>query len=144
MKNVTCMLIASVFFCVSCEVKPKEISYGEAACHFCRMTIVDQQHAAQLVTKKGKVFNFDATECMINYLKEIDKNTIGLLLVSDYNKPGTLIPAESATFIISEGIPSPMGANLSAVSSISEAENIVEVQGGAFYDWEGLKVHLNK
>jgi copper chaperone NosL len=31
------------------------------------MTIVDKVHAAEIVTKKGKVCKFDATECMINY-----------------------------------------------------------------------------
>ncbi len=138
MRNLLYVLIASIFLCVSCEVKPKEIAYGEAACHFCRMTIVDHQHAAQLVTHKGKVFNFDAAECMVNYLDEIDDNTIGLLLVSDYNHPGKLIPAETATFIISEGIPSPMGANLSSFSNIKDAERILSEKGGDLYDWQSL------
>lgn len=135
-------LIAALLLSLSCEVKPKEISYGEAACHFCRMTVVDPQHAAQLVTQKGKVYNFDAIECMLHHLNEVDPNTIGLLLVSDYKHPGNLIPVESATFIISEGIPSPMGANLSAVSSVPEAQELVEQQGGSQFDWSSLKAHL--
>jgi copper chaperone NosL len=142
MRNSVYIVLASLFTLLSCEVKPKEISYGEAACHFCRMTIVDQQHAAQLVTKKGKVFNFDATECMIHYLAEIDNSTIGLLLVTDYTNPGKLIPAESATYIISKEIPSPMGANLSAVSTITEAENLLDQREGAMYDWIALLGHL--
>lgn len=143
MRFLVYILILSLILNLSCEVKPKEISYGEAACHFCRMTLVDQQHAAQLVTKKGKVFNFDAIECMVHYLNEIDTTTIGLYLVSDYNNPGTLITTKTATFIISEGIPSPMGANLSAVSTATEAQNILNEQGGATYDWHSLQKHLN-
>lgn len=142
MRNSIYMLIASLLFSVSCDVKPKEISYGEAACDFCRMTIVDNQHAAQLVTNKGKVFNFDAAECMINYTNEIDNNTIGLLLVSDYNHPGILIDVESATFIISKAIPSPMGANLSAFSDSEDAEKIQKEKGGNLYDWHTLNTHL--
>ena len=33
-----------------CKVEPKPIAYGKEGCHFCSMTIVDQQHAAQIVT----------------------------------------------------------------------------------------------
>lgn len=142
MRNLIYMLIATLLLSVSCEVKPKEISYGEASCDFCRMTIVENQHAAQLVTNKGKVFNFDAAECMIHYLDEIDQNTIGLLLVSDYNNPGILIEVESATFIISKAIPSPMGANLSAFSDVKDAEKILGEKGGNLYDWRSLNAHL--
>lgn len=142
MKFSVYILLVFMILNLSCEVKPKEISYGEDACHFCRMTLVDQQHAAQLVTRKGKVFNFDAIECMVHYLDEIDTTTIGLLLVTDYNKPGTLIPAEGATFIISEGVPSPMGANLSAVSMATEAQNILDEHGGAKFNWQSLNRHL--
>ena len=122
----------------ACTIGPKEIAYGEQACHFCRMTIVDKQHAAQLVTDKGKVFNFDATECMINYITGVDEDSIGLLLVSDYNNPESLIDAETATFIISEDMPSPMGANLSAVESSAEAEKLLQNKKGKLYNWNEL------
>lgn len=78
------------------------------------MTIVDKQHAAELVSAKGKVFKYDAIECMINDLKKKKDLEIGLLFVNDYASPGTLIDAKIATFLISEQIKSPMGAFLSA------------------------------
>jgi copper chaperone NosL len=43
------------------------------------MTIVDKQHAAQFVNDKGKTYNFDAAECLINYLNGIDEENIGML-----------------------------------------------------------------
>lgn len=42
------------------------------------MTIVDKQHAAQVVTKKGKAYSFDAIECMVHYSEKMDPSTIGL------------------------------------------------------------------
>ena len=36
------------------------------------MTIVDRQHAAEAVTSKGKVFKFDAIECMVCLLYTSD------------------------------------------------------------------------
>ncbi len=53
----------------SCQPRPEPIHYGQDACDFCRMTIVDKQHAAQMVTEKGRVYKYDAIECMLNDLK---------------------------------------------------------------------------
>ncbi len=132
------LLIPVIATLLSCTIGPSKIAYGEQSCHFCRMTIVDKQHAAQLVTDKGKVFNFDAAECMINYITGVDEESIGMLLVSDFNKPESLIKAETATFIISEDMPSPMGANLSAVMSTAEAEKLLQNKEGKFYNWNEL------
>lgn len=140
MKKIVILAVASILF--SCSVGPKPIAYGEAGCHFCKMTIVDKQHAAQLVTQKGKVFNFDATECMLNYLKEIDSESIGLLLVNDYNSPGKLINVNEATFLISEGIPSPMGEYLTAFGIKKNAQTALKEHGGELFTWEELKHHF--
>lgn len=127
---------------VSCNVSPQPISYGQDVCHFCTMTIVDKLHAAEIVTKKGKVFKFDATECMVNYLKGIDMSEVGLFLSNDYTEPGLLIDATKATFLISENIPSPMGAFLSAFKDKADAEKVQSEKGGALYNWDELLGHI--
>lgn len=132
------LLVPILAILVSCQVSPGKITYGEQSCHFCRMTIVDRQHAAQFVNDKGKIYNFDATECLINFLSGVDEEDIGMLLVSDYNIPESLIEAESATFIISEEMPSPMGANLSAFSTMAEAEEVLQNKEGKTYSWKEL------
>ena len=123
---------------VSCSVRPKPIDYGSDGCHFCSMTIVDRQHAAEIVTKKGKAFKFDAVECMMNHLKDIDVSTVGLFLVNDFRTPGELINAQEATFLISKAIPSPMGEYLSAFRSRNEAEQVEAENQGELYTWDGL------
>ncbi len=102
------------------------------------MTIVDKQHASQIVTKKGKAFKFDAVECMVNHLKDVDVTTIELFLVNDYQAPGDLIDAKKATFLISKEIPSPMGEYLSAFQSRVEADNIEAENNGKLYSWNEL------
>jgi len=102
------------------------------------MTIVDQQHAAQYVTKKGKQFKFDAIECMVNELSEKEIETIGILLVSDYKEPGQMTSALDATYLISEEIKSPMGANLSAFESAQIANTTKDENGGDLYTWVQL------
>jgi copper chaperone NosL len=102
------------------------------------MTIVDRQHAAEIVTKKGKAFKFDAVECMMNHLKDIDVAIVELFLVNDFLDPSELIDAKKATFLISKDIPSPMGEYLSAFESRNEAENVATENKGKLYTWEEL------
>lgn len=130
--------IALLFLFLSCNVSPKPINYGSDGCHFCKMTIVDKVHAAEIVTKKGKVHKFDATECMINFLKEFDTSEIELYLSNNYTEPEALIDATKATFLISENIPSPMGAFLSAFKNKADAEKFQDEKEGDLYNWETL------
>ncbi|WP_299169461.1 nitrous oxide reductase accessory protein NosL [uncultured Allomuricauda sp.] len=122
----------------SCNIGPKPINYGSDGCHFCSMTIVDKQHAAQFVTKKGKVFKFDAAECMMNHLHEIDETTVSMFLVNDYNAPGELIDATKATYLISKNIPSPMGEYLTAFEIKETAEKSQTDNEGELFTWEEL------
>lgn len=138
------LIILLFAFLISCTVRPTKIAFGEHSCHFCRMTIVDKQHAAQFVNDKGKSFNFDAAECMINYIQGIEEDSIGLLLVTNYNEPESLIDAQTSTFIISEDMPSPMGANLSAVTSNEAANTLLENKTGKIYNWKELLQYFEK
>jgi copper chaperone NosL len=108
------------------------------------MTVVDKQHAAQLVTAKGKVFNFDALECMINYLREVEEQEIGLLLTNTYHQPELLMEVEKCTFLISEGIPSPMGAYLTAFRTSEEAQTALDEHDGKLFTWEELRQEFQK
>ena len=129
---------------MGCSVKPQEITYGTDGCHFCRMTIVDAQHAAQLVTKKGKAFKFDAIECMVNHLKDVDSSTMALYLCNHYNQPKELIDATQATFLISNNIPSPMGEYLTAFGTKDQAIAAQQESTGEIYTWDQLLQQFNQ
>ena len=127
-----------VLLVMGCSIRPEPIVYGSDGCHFCSMTIVDRQHAAQIVTTKGKAFKFDAVECMVNHLKDIDIAEVQLFLANDYQAPGELIDAQKATFLISKEIPSPMGEYLSAFHTRPEAEIVYAENKGKLYSWDEL------
>lgn len=127
----------------ACNISPKPIDYGTDGCYFCKMTIVDKVHAAEIVTKKGKVYKFDATECMLNFMDDFETNEIALYLSNNYLEPGALIDATQATFLISKNIPSPMGAYLSAFKTKTEADSVQSSKGGTLYNWESLQVYLS-
>jgi copper chaperone NosL len=132
------LIIALPLLFFNCNVSPKPIDYGNDGCSFCKMTIVDKVHAAEIVTKKGKVYKFDATECMINFTKDFDTSQIALYLSNNYTKPAVLIDATKATFLISKNIPSPMGAYLSAFKTKADALEFQAEKSGEIYSWEEL------
>lgn len=130
---------------LSCNVSPQPIEYGTDACHFCNMAIVDRQHASQVVTTKGKAFKYDAIECMIHSLQDELKNTeIALYLTADFNQPGELMDATKATYLISNQISSPMGANLSAFENEKAAQKGKEKFTGELFSWEEIQNYLNQ
>jgi len=130
---------------ISCNVSPQHIEYGTDACHYCNMNIVDRQHASQLVTTKGKAHKYDAIECMVHSLQDEFKDTeITLYLTADFNQPGQLVDATTATYLVSEQISSPMGANLSAFENEIAAQKAMEKFRGELYSWEEIQNHLKK
>lgn len=137
MKKIAFVIV--VFTLLGCNYTPKPIAYGSEGCHFCSMTIVDKQHAAQFMTKKGRSYAFDASECMLNHLKKIDQSTVAQFLVNDYNAPGETIDATEATYLISENIPSPMGQFLTAFATVKEAKHAQKGNQGELFTWEALR-----
>lgn len=129
----------------ACKVTPKPINYGEDHCYNCDMTVVSKTHAAEFVTKKGKSYMFDAAECMVWKLnKNENENDMEFLLVSDFANPGELVNALQATYLISDKIQSPMGANLTAFKSKEAATNALKEHGGKLFTWVALKSELGK
>ena len=138
------MLLGTGLLLAACSPEPRSIEYGFDSCDFCKMTIVDQQHAAQAVTKKGKVYNFDAIECLVPFLENEGEESFAFLLAADYEAPGALTDARKSTFLISKAIPSPMGAFLSAFSEAGRARAVQAEKGGVLFDWGTLKAHLRR
>ncbi len=142
MKQFIFLAIISLLF-ASCNVDPQPINYGSDACHFCDMTIVDRQHASQLVTSKGKAYKYDAIECLVHSLQDEFVDTeMALYLVADFRQPGKLIDATKASFLVSEKLQSPMGANLSAFLNEKAVKKAQEEFTGKTYSWQEIQKHL--
>ncbi|MFL0353652.1 nitrous oxide reductase accessory protein NosL [Xanthomarina sp. GH4-25] len=136
--------VVMLLMLASCNVGPQAIDYGNDGCHFCKMTIVDKVHAAEIVTNKGKIYKFDASECMINFKKEFDDSEIKLYLTNIYTEPETLVDATKATFLISKNVPSPMGAFLTAFKTKNDAEMVQADKEGTLYTWNELLIHFKE
>ena len=108
------------------------------------MTIVDAQHGAEAVTFKGKVYKFDAIECLANFKETKKDMSFAFLLVNDYHSPKGLIDASTAHYLISKNLPSPMGAYLTAFREKSAAEELQSAKGGEVFDWDGVQAYLKE
>jgi copper chaperone NosL len=124
----------------SCAIEQSPIDYGKDACYSCKMNIVDRQHAAEIVTSKGKPYKYDAIECMMQDIKERENEfEVALYLITDYSEPGKLVDAQKATYLISEKLPSPMGANLTGFAKKEDAIKTQTEKDGNIYNWNELK-----
>jgi copper chaperone NosL len=143
MKKLLRLSLLPLLVLVACSPEPQPIEYGSDQCAFCRMTVVDRQHAAQVVTSKGRVYKFDAIECMIPYVAaEGGPQGFAHLLVADYAAPGELVNAAAATYLISPAVPSPMGAFLSAFADEDQARALRDEKGGELYSWEEIRAEI--
>ena len=143
MKPLYSLLTIVLLLLTSCSTQPEPINYGTDACHFCKMTIVTKTHSAQVVSTKGKQFKYDAIECMVNDLNSDNQAEMSVILVANYLNAGEMIPAEKATYLVSENIPSPMGGNLSATMNKEDAEKLKTENGGELFDWNALNNRNN-
>jgi len=139
-KLVGFLLVLNLLF--SCSIEPSKIEYAKDACHYCKMTIVEETHAAQIVTKKGKPYKYDAIECLLNDFENREEKDIALFLVTDYETPKKLIDAKTATYLISKNIKSPMGANLTAFTQKENAEKYATNGTDKIINWEELQNHF--
>lgn len=143
MKNFRCILIAGLLLSSACSKGPVAINYGHDGCEFCKMTIVDARYGSELVTDKGKVYKFDAIECMINFINS-ENFKEPKLLVTDFTEPGKFIDAEGAYYLRSKNLPSPMGMYLTAFQDIKKAESFKVKHSGSIYNWEELNKEFNR
>jgi copper chaperone NosL len=105
------------------------------------MTIMDKRFASEIITAKGKIFKFDATECMAGFLREnqdIANNDQSIFLVSDFDHPGQFVDARKSWFLNDNSLSSPMGANLAAFSSQGSAKAMAKDNSAKVFTWTTL------
>ncbi|ADR22688.1 hypothetical protein MATR_34660 [Marivirga tractuosa] len=126
--KILCVL-AVIVFVSGCSIEPEPINFGKDHCVYCKMTIADPKYGAELVTKKGRIYKFDAIECMLPYMKENADTEFGHTMAVAYDKPQSLQKVESLYFVKNAHFKSPMGKNLAAfVKQPQEFESMTWTQ----------------
>ena len=138
---------AALFICVvgltftGCNRDAQPIEYGSDLCVNCKMTISDERYGAEIVTSKGRAYKYDSIECMamaVQSNEELAEAGIHGLYVTDFMNPGTFTVAGEANYLRSPKLPSPMGMNLTAFASETDADAMQKERGGDLMDWSAL------
>jgi copper chaperone NosL len=129
-------LLTAAWLLAGCTRSPQPIAYGGDACDYCRMVISDQRYGAELVTAKGKVHKFDSVECLAAYyLERRGEGSVASVWVADFQRPGTLVPAEAARYLRVSGPASPMGKGLMAFAPSADTAGLRRTFGGDPLRW---------
>lgn len=119
---VTVAVMSLWLFTMSCSGPgPRPVHLNKDACDHCRMTIMNPQFPAQLVSQKGRQYVFDDISCMVAFRKDHPEITFVGFYVSDFSTPHAFLEVEKAAFIQSPDLHSPMGGNTAAFASQDSA-----------------------
>jgi len=133
------LLVTSLL--ISCSAKQSPIQFGTDACDYCRMTISDEQYGSEIVTVKGRVYKYDAVECMAAAIiaGNIDEDTVKFYLTIDHANPTVLVDATTAVYLRSPSLRSPMGMNLTSFAQHEDATETATRHPGKLLTWDETK-----
>lgn len=123
------LLAAAVALLAGCrrddDLSPPNVIFGQTECAYCRMIVSDERFAAGAVLKlaDGQVEKqaYDDIGCLIDVLQESPELTPLALYGRDY-ETRTWIPAETAVYLHSPQIRTPMASELMVCRSQAAAE----------------------
>ncbi|MBD3630558.1 hypothetical protein [Cyclobacterium sp.] len=136
-KLIPNLFLLLTLWLMACSTDPEPIAFGEDHCSYCKMKIADPRFGGELVSSKGKVYKFDAMECLLPYLNESKEDEFAHILGIAYDDPGKLIAVENLNFAISENYPSPMGAHLAGFRD-------QPTDGSKSLNWQALQDQLSE
>jgi len=132
--------MAALLLTTACgHEKPKavDIEPGDM-CSSCKMAISQKKYAAEFIDQDGKDLKFDDIGCMFRFVKERGlKDRVEAWFVMDYRSQHWL-RAESATYVKSVSMPSPMGSGLIASENRVYAEECAKKYQGRILTFEDL------
>lgn len=136
----TALTLAALLGCGGSGGPPEPIAYGRQTCDHCHMTIAQPQFAAQLVTRTGKVYAFDEAGCLALFYREggVEPSAVAGLWVNDFFEPSRRLPADSAVYVHSDRLHTPMGSGLAAVARGAEADSLHRLTGGEVLTWQAV------
>jgi len=138
--NLSVSVAFIAFLLVGCNPKAEKINFGKDQCAECKMTIVDPKFGAEILTKKGKAYKFDDTHCIAAFLERrgVELNNIYHVFFVDYNGNNELVDVDSAEFVVSSRLKSPMGG-AAAFRNLAEAKKkSAEIEGSRVTNWATL------
>lgn len=128
------MLLLLALACQA-DQRPQAIEAHDV-CTSCKMAISQPRYAAQAVDKDGNAHKFDDIGCLLRYLREHNPPR-QRVYVMDYVHQQWLA-AESAVFVKSDAVESPMAGGLAAFRDQSAAQQFLKSNAGQVMNFSEL------
>ena len=124
---------------VSCTGKKQaeDIHWNEDACENCHMKMNDRKYGAEVITNHGRIFKFDAMECLLDFVKKNEAILSDIYVVDYFHSE--LIPVKDAVFVRSHKVHGPMGTNVFATKDSAALKDFAEKDTVQQLNWETLK-----
>lgn len=137
---ITAIVIFLMVGLASCSNGPKKIIIGKDACSFCKMSIADNRFGGEILTKKGKVYTFDDTHCLLGFINAntINNNDIKETYFVNFEEPHDLIEAPRVILFKSNELHSPMGGDVAGFSDQNTVNKASAKFKGEEITWETL------
>ncbi|MGA7161676.1 MAG: nitrous oxide reductase accessory protein NosL [Bacteroidota bacterium] len=116
------------------------VKYDSSRCDYCRMLFQEKNFGGELETLNDSVLVFDASECEAAFLiaGKIPGSQVKGIWSVNFLKPNGLVDVNSAWYLRSDKIMSPMEANIAAFESKRLADSVQLELGGQVMDWKGV------
>ncbi len=123
--------------------QPPDIAYGQDMCDECGMVIDQPKFAAATVLTTGESHKFDDIGEMVAYHMEHPDQTVEAWFVHDYYSE-EWIRAETAYYIVSSELMTPMSFGVAALANAAEAAKLGQELGANVltFDEMRLAVHI--
>ena len=125
----------------ACTPSPRPVHFGEDACEHCHMVITDPRFVGQLVTRTGKVYNFDDVGCLAAFVASgaVPGTEVKEVLVHSYVTSDSVLDAGGALYVRSDELRTPMASGLAALRPGREADSVHAVMGGTLLSWREVR-----
>lgn len=142
---VTAVAILALLSTACANPEPRPLVAGVDRCADCLMVVDAGGHGAEVVTNTGKIYTFDSAECMVNYLHAEERGEKPhSTWVMDFANPDVLVDAESAFYLVSPTLGSPMGLGVTAFGRAEDRDGAIHAFGGEPTDWTGVRAMVSK
>jgi copper chaperone NosL len=124
------------------EPEPPDIYYGEDVCEFCGMIVSEERYAAGYILADGREHVFDDIGDMVQHYLATGENVTAFFVHDHASR--MWIRAETAHYVLSTDLPTPMLSGVAAFSSQAEAMGFSAELGGETLTFEELLTHYRE
>jgi copper chaperone NosL len=138
--NTAMVALLMSIILASCNAGPEPIKPGVDNCSFCKMTVSDNRFGAELVTRKGKIYKFDDTHCILSFLKtnEVEAANIKDIYLTNFCGTHQLFNVHQLLLLRSDNFRSPMSGNVAAFDNNDSLIKTRQHFAGNIVNWNEL------